>query len=131
MNYYYPYQNYQTYNQLSQARVWVANVAEANNYPVAPNNSVDLWSSSEPVIYVKSADASGKAAVKIIDYKERQEETPETELEKELRGIRAEIKAIKEQLHDTKSDVTDVAANQGQPNADAHAARLTATVRDK
>ena len=40
--------------------IWVSGEREASFYPVAPNNAVTLWSQSEPVVYVKKADATGK-----------------------------------------------------------------------
>lgn len=45
-------------------------------YPVAPNTAVTLWSASEPVVYLKQADASGKPTMKIYDLVERVETPP-------------------------------------------------------
>ena len=42
-------------------------------YPVAPNNAVTLWSQTEPVVYLKQADATGKPSLKIYDLVERAE----------------------------------------------------------
>lgn len=49
-------------------RVWVQGEAGAKSYLVAPNNTVDLWDSESPVIYIKSADASGLPSIKVLDY---------------------------------------------------------------
>lgn len=39
--------------------IWVQGEAAAKSYLVAPNNTVVLWDSENPYIYVKSADTSG------------------------------------------------------------------------
>lgn len=49
-------------------RIWVQGEAGAKSYLVAPNSMVDLWDSEQPVIYMKSADASGVPSMRIIDY---------------------------------------------------------------
>ena len=82
---YQPYQQsyYQPYQQPVQMQqpvlqqpqqtsiIWVSGDKEAAMYPVAPNNAVTLWSQSEPVVYLKQADASGKPVMKIYDLVER------------------------------------------------------------
>ena len=60
-NYYYP-------QQRSNSRIWVQGEAGAKSYLVAPNTSVDLWDSERPVIYIKSADATGVPRMDIVDY---------------------------------------------------------------
>ena len=76
-NYYqYPYypQNYSQPIQPQQSGIiWVSGDAEAIAYPIAPNNAVRLWHSSMPVVYFKSADASGKPTLKAYDLVERSE----------------------------------------------------------
>lgn len=54
--------------------IWVRSIEEAANYPVAPNAAVQLWSSTEPVVYLKQADASGKPTMKTYDLVERAEQ---------------------------------------------------------
>ena len=51
--------------------VWVQGEAGAKGYLVAPNNTVVLWDTESPVIYVKSADASGVPSMRVLDFKER------------------------------------------------------------
>lgn len=73
----YPYYNsypqgyspYQPYQQQS-AILW-ASQAEAEQYPVAPNCAVALWDRNQPSIYVKTADATGRTSMRIIDYTDR------------------------------------------------------------
>ena len=47
---------------------WVQGEAGAKAWIVAAGNTVDLWDSENPVIYLKSADASGMPSMKILDY---------------------------------------------------------------
>ena len=48
--------------------IWVQGEAGAKSYMVAPNQTVTLWDSEQNIIYIKSADASGMPAIKILDY---------------------------------------------------------------
>lgn len=57
--------------QVTSSIIWVQGEAGAKSYLVAPNTTVQLWDSENPVIYLKSADASGMPSMKIIDYKIR------------------------------------------------------------
>lgn len=82
---YQPYQSMQTHNppqysaatavqgyQPSQSSIiWISGAMEAQSYPVAPNNAVTLWSTTEPVVYLKQADATGKPTLKVYDLVER------------------------------------------------------------
>lgn len=51
--------------------LWVSGEREAVEYPVAPNSAVALWDSSNPVVYLKKADASGKPDTEIYDLVKR------------------------------------------------------------
>lgn len=53
--------------------IWVQGEAGAKSYLVAPNTTVQLWDSESPIIYLKSADASGMPSMKILDYKIREQ----------------------------------------------------------
>ncbi len=59
--------------QTSNSIVWVYSEKEATMYPVAPNTAVTMWNLSEPVVYLKQADASGRPSMKIYDLIERAE----------------------------------------------------------
>ena len=48
--------------------IWVQGEAGAKSYLVAPNTTVQLWDSENPVIYLKSADGSGMPTMKVLDY---------------------------------------------------------------
>ena len=67
-----PIQQSQTQAQPQSNIIWIkGGDDEAKMYPVAPNAAVSLWSESEPVIYLKQADATGKPTLKIFDLVER------------------------------------------------------------
>ena len=51
----------------------IHNEKEVESYPVAPGNTIVLWDEKEPYFYMKTADASGMAATKVYEYKERAE----------------------------------------------------------
>lgn len=67
------------YQKPTNSRIWVQGEAGAKSYLVAPNTTQDLWDSEKPIIYVKSADASGMPMMKIIDYKVRESMPTETQ----------------------------------------------------
>lgn len=55
--------------------IWVNSLEEAQMYPVAPNSAVALWQVTEPVVYLKQADASGKPTLVTYDLVERKQQT--------------------------------------------------------
>lgn len=82
--------------QLQSNIIWIkGGDDEAKMYPVAPNTAVSLWSESEPVIYLKQADATGKPTLKIFDLVERKESEAEAKDEPEAEYVQ-------------KSDMTDL-----------------------
>lgn len=108
----YPYVNpylQNMYPVLPQAhatgRLWVKGEKEAEAYPVAPNNAVDLWDSDNLTVYFKQADASGRATMKIYDLIEREAAGKEIEeyatradmaaVLKALEGVRADLDKLK------------------------------------
>lgn len=70
--------NYQYQPQQNQNSInWVQGRAGAEAYPVAPGASVMLMDSTESVLYVKSADSTGRPMpLKIYDLVERTEAKP-------------------------------------------------------
>lgn len=90
--------------------IWVSGDAEADSYPIAPNNAVTLWNRTQPIVYFKQADASGRPSMRIYDLVEHKAPTPpETpiqsvsdyatkndieEIEKRIRVIKREIEAL-------------------------------------
>lgn len=63
----------QNQQQQNNGIIWVQGEAGWKSFLVSPNTTVALWDSESPVIYLKSADASGMPSVKILDYSIRQE----------------------------------------------------------
>lgn len=57
---------------------WAIGKAGADAYPMAPNGKVMLLDTQEPVMYVKTTDAIGRASVLIYDLIERQPVVAET-----------------------------------------------------
>ncbi|MBO5715083.1 MAG: hypothetical protein J6S23_01660 [Clostridia bacterium] len=51
--------------------IWVENEEAARSYLVSAGNTITLWDSKKPLIYVKSADASGIPSTRVFEYKER------------------------------------------------------------
>ena len=51
--------------------VWVQGEAAAKAYPVLKNQTVVLWDSESPSIYIKSVDNSGMPSMRIIDWTDR------------------------------------------------------------
>lgn len=100
--------------------IWVSSEAEAIAYPIAPNNAVRLWHSSQPVVYFKSADASGRPSLKSYDLVERTEsasagsddsatkdssyaaKTDLDALSQSLDALKGEVKALRKELKKLK-----------------------------
>ena len=61
--------------------IWVQGEAGAKAYLVAPNNTVTLWDSESPTIYIKTADMSGVPSMRILDFTERTVNAPKTPVE--------------------------------------------------
>lgn len=58
--------------------IWVQGEAGAKAYLVAPNNTVTLWDSESPTIYIKTADVNGIPSMRILDFTERTINAPKT-----------------------------------------------------
>jgi hypothetical protein len=85
--------------------VWVRNEQEAAMYPLSPNSAVMLCDQNMPVAYLKSADASGKPAMKIYDLVERKQTPSEASTPT---GGNNTAYATKEELATLAGVVTDV-----------------------
>lgn len=73
-NYYQPqYQGFQNV-QNQDGRIWVQGEVGAKAYLVATNNTVTLWDSEKPIIYVKSVSANGMPTMQILTYSVMQEQ---------------------------------------------------------
>ena len=75
-----PLQNQQPSN--NPGFVWVQGEAGAKAYPVAAGNSVLLMDSENPVLYMKSTDASGRPLpIEIYDLVKRQPHTQQMQMQ--------------------------------------------------
>ena len=98
--------------QMSNDMIWVQGLAGAKAYLVAPNTTVTLWDSENPVIYLKSCDVNGMPSMKILDITERTEtpsKSPSNEVEQpnkefaladDLKGIHKELTHKYEELEE-------------------------------
>ena len=93
-------------NNTSNSIIWVNSEKEAQMYPVAPNNAVTLWNTSEPVVYLKQADATGKPILKAYDLIERADASSTSG------GDHAEY-ATKAELSDTIQAMKDLTSAMG------------------
>ena len=117
-NYYQPYSQQATPPQPNI--IWISGgEKEASMYPVAPNNAVTLWSTSEPVVYLKQADASGKPTMKTYDLVERVETSSVAHsasdvkmdvyaTKDDLGRVSAEVKGIDSLVSALKSDIETI-----------------------
>ena len=87
---------------------WIQGGEEtARNWYIGPNTTVALWDSEEQVIYLKSADQTGRPTLKILDYTIREEKPMDSanyatraevdKLTKELEELRAKLEPKKEE----------------------------------
>ncbi len=64
-------------NQIMQSDIiWVPGVTAANDWIVQAGQTVTLWDSGAPIIYIKSRDIAGNPMMRILDYTERPQAQP-------------------------------------------------------
>lgn len=71
---YRPQQVYLQNQQNMGSFAYCMGIEGAKAFPIAPNQTVFLMDSNDPVAYIKSADMSGKQTLRIFDMVERAEE---------------------------------------------------------
>lgn len=86
--------------QHSVGMIWVQGENSAKAYPVSAGNSIPLFDSENPVIYIKSVDQSGMPLpLRIFDYTERSQMRPNTQEEQKTDYIsRSEFNAFKDEI---------------------------------
>lgn len=133
MAYYYPQNPYlypiqqpiQQPVQQQNGIIWVSGDAEAEAYPIAPNNAVRLWHSSQPIVYFKTADASGRPTLKAYDLVERAQSVSDSSftqqgkvmdyatksdlaaLSQAIDTLKGEVKAVRKEIDKKKVDNDD------------------------
>lgn len=102
--------------------IWVQGEAGAKAYLVAPNNTVTLWDSESPTIYLKTADVNGVPSMRVLDFTERTTNTPKTPekhdcqcgskfiLKEELNAVQGEIQEIVCRLSDLEDNYKTLSA---------------------
>lgn len=96
--------------------IWVSGPQEAQMYPIAPNNAVALWEKSGKVIYLKSADATGKPNMIVYDLVERSqsvsdgasesgEKLPAYATKDDLSAVVGVVKGFDQVIASMKSDI--------------------------
>jgi len=48
--------------------IWVIGESAAKSYYIPPNSTIALWDSENPIVYLKTTDASGMPSMKTLDY---------------------------------------------------------------
>lgn len=122
--------------QPAQSIIWVSGDSEASVYPIAPNSAVTLWSQSEPVVYLKQADASGKPTLTTYDLVERTGRPPESKTseddrlsayatKEEFTTIVAAVNGLNVMLSSIKSELSSMREDLGMTKK-AHARKTEA-----
>lgn len=102
--------------------IWVDGINDVNQFPVAPNNTVRLWHKTKPIVYYKTADASGRPVIEAYDLVKREtldDSEPETKTEYALKsdlasfasavsGINQIVTALKTDVDAIKGDMYGV-----------------------
>ena len=94
-------------------------------YPVAPNNAVALWEQSGKIIYLKTADATGKPTLKVYDLIERTEtaaaaspapdvKVPAYVTKEELSEILSVMKGLTGEVEQMKGDLYGISGRKRQ-----------------
>ena len=98
--------------QAQSGMIWVNSGIEAQAYPVAPNNAVTLWSTAEPVVDLKKADASGRPTLTIYDLVERKEQPvskadpkPDYATKEDLSTVATIVKGYEDVINGLKADL--------------------------
>ena len=121
---YYPQQQQPVQPQTQQSSmIWVNSGVEAQAYPVAPNTAVTLWSTAEPVVYLKKTDASGRPTLTTYDLVERgasiKEETVAGYATKDdLSAVAEVISGLKSDIETMKSDMYGIAGKKSKKKVD-------------
>lgn len=113
----------QGYQPSQSSIIWISGAMEAQSYPVAPNNAVTLWSTTEPVVYLKQADATGKPTLKVYDLVERTQtasaatsgtdvKSPEYATKDDLGTVVGAVKGLATDIEQIKSDMYGIAGKK-------------------
>lgn len=113
----------QSFTPAQTSMIWVSGEREAQMYPVAPNNAVTLWSQTEPVVYLKQADATGKPTLKVYDLVERtqtasaassapSDKLPDYATKDDLSTVVGAVRGLASDIEQIKSDMYGIAGKK-------------------
>jgi hypothetical protein len=93
--------------------IWVQGEAGAKAFLVQANNTVTLWDSENPTIYVKTADANGVPSMRILDFTERVGNMPPKAVEHHCKcgdnsALKDDLKAVQGEIQDILSRLSYV-----------------------
>lgn len=92
-----PQQVSQMPQQPMDERIWVQSEIAAEAYLVGANNTVTLWDSAKPIIYVKSADIYGRPLpLEKYEYRKIDEEQQSVDFTNALDDLRTRIEALEQ-----------------------------------
>lgn len=90
-------QPYNTPQKPQEGKIWVHGEDVANNYFVAPNESVTLWDDKEPIFYDKSADSSGRPTMTMYQY-EKIDSASDREKNNAIKSLDERVRVLESQL---------------------------------
>lgn len=106
----YPQQQYQQQTQ-SGGIIWVVGENGADSYLVAPGQTVQIFDSTAPVFYLKSADNMGRPSKRVFDYTERGyaekvQNLPQSDFatKEDISLIKDEIEALRAKFKDMEGE---------------------------
>ena len=93
----------QNQTQQNNGMIWVVGENGADSYLVAPGQTVQLWDSTAPVFYLKSADNMGRPSKRVFDYTERGIAQNETVLPQSAYASKEDVDYLKEEINSLKA----------------------------
>lgn len=85
---------------------------DARLYPIAPNNAVAMWSTKDPIIYLKKADSAGKPEFIIYDITERKniddnkDDAPKFASQEDMSSLVGMVKSLSETIGKMQNEIS-------------------------
>ena len=109
--------------QSNPAIIWVSGDNDVENFLLAPNSAVTLWHRTEPIVYLKKSDASGRTSTTVYDLVERKETAAETPValdvdlsmyatKRDLSALSGAIEAVRQKLEEMSGDLYGIAGKR-------------------
>lgn len=86
---------------------WVNGEVGARAYTIAPNSTILLMDSDDPIFYIKTSDIGGKATIKAYKYEEVLEDSRHNDyiLKSDLQKVLNDIEDIKRRLDEKDKEI--------------------------